>query len=50
MHPSDHERVVPGLDHVKIDDQKALTDDSTCSCQWTGNVSITSAGSTIDIE
>ena len=40
----------PGSSIVTIDDQKALTDDSTCSCQWTGSVSITSAGSTIDIE
>jgi hypothetical protein len=40
----------PGASLVTIDDQKALSDDSTCSCQWTGTVSITSPGSSIDIE
>jgi hypothetical protein len=35
----------PGASKVKIKDDAALTDDSTCSCAWGGTISIDDAGS-----
>jgi hypothetical protein len=40
----------PGASAVTIGGVKALTDDSTCKCNWTGTVSIVKAGSDIDVE
>lgn len=34
----------PGSSVVTIDGLKALTDDSTCNCQWAGSISVTDAG------
>ena len=35
----------PGSSVVKVEDVLALTDDSTCSCTWTGSISVSDAGS-----
>lgn len=35
-----------GSPHVTIADQAAITESSTCSCQWAGTVSVASAGNT----
>jgi hypothetical protein len=40
----------PGSTKTTLREQKALTDDSTCTCQWTGTIEITSAGSTLELE
>jgi len=40
----------PGSSLATIDDQKALTDDSKCTCTWTGSIEITDPGSTVDVE
>lgn len=40
----------PGSTVTDIDGVKALTDDSTCKCTWTGTISITSAGTTIETD
>jgi hypothetical protein len=40
----------PGASIVTIQGLKALSDDSTCSCTWTGSISITDPASTVDIE
>jgi hypothetical protein len=40
----------PGSQLVTIAEQKALTDDSTCSCAWTGTIQITDAGSTVETQ
>jgi hypothetical protein len=40
----------PGATAVTIGGVKALTDDSTCKCNWTGTISIVSAGSEIEVE
>jgi hypothetical protein len=34
----------PGSPAVKVAGQKALTDDSTCSCQWGGTIRVADAG------
>ena len=34
----------PGSSVVTIDGVKALTNDSTCNCQWAGSISVTDAG------
>ncbi len=34
----------PGSPIVTIAEQKALTDDSTCQCAWTGTIEISDAG------
>jgi uncharacterized protein DUF4280 len=39
----------PGAPKATIDGVKILTDDSTCSCMWSGTIEITDAGSTIDV-
>ncbi len=35
----------PGSSVVTIDGLKALTNDSTCKCQWAGSISVSDAGS-----
>ena len=35
----------PGSSLVTLDGRKALTNDSTCNCQWAGSISVTDAGS-----
>jgi hypothetical protein len=39
----------PGASGAEIAGQKALTDDSTCTCLWTGQISVTDPGSDIDV-
>jgi hypothetical protein len=39
----------PGSPVVKVGEQKALTDDSKCTCAWTGSIEITSAGTAVEI-
>ena len=34
----------PGSELSKVDDVKLLTEDSTCKCQWAGEISITDTG------
>jgi hypothetical protein len=34
----------PGASYVTIQELKALSDDSKCTCQWTGSIEITNAG------
>jgi hypothetical protein len=36
----------PGSSVVTVGDVKALTDDSTCSCTWTGSISVSDPAST----
>jgi hypothetical protein len=38
-----------GSDDVAVSNTKALTEDSTCSCQWSGTIEITDPG-TSDLE
>jgi hypothetical protein len=40
----------PGSQAVTVHDLKALTDDSTCQCTWSGKIEITDPGSTIDVD
>jgi hypothetical protein len=40
----------PGASIVTIQGIAALSDNSTCNCAWTGSISITTAGSTVDVE
>jgi hypothetical protein len=40
----------PGASLAEIDGQKALTDDSKCTCAWTGSVEITDPGNSIEVE
>lgn len=40
----------PGSTIVTINEKKALTDNSKAMCAWTGQVSITNAGSTFETE
>ena len=40
----------PGASKANIDDQAALTDDSKCTCAWTGSIEITDPASEIEIE
>ncbi|APR86238.1 Hypothetical protein A7982_11587 [Minicystis rosea] len=40
----------PGASKALLDDQAALTDDSKCSCMWSGSIEITDPGSEIEIE
>ena len=40
----------PGSSVASIDDQKALSSDSTCTCTWTGSIEITDPGSEIEVE
>jgi len=40
----------PGSSVVTINDKKALSSDSTCSCQWTGKIEITDPASPVDVD
>ena len=40
----------PGSSVVTINEQNALTDDSTCKCTWTGTIEITDPASDIEID
>lgn len=40
----------PGASIVTIQELKALSDDSKCTCTWTGSIEVTDAGSTVDVE
>ncbi len=40
----------PGASVVTINSIAALTDDSKCTCSWTGSIEITSPGSAVEIE
>ena len=40
----------PGASVITIDEHKALSSDSTCSCSWNGTIEITDPASEIDIE
>jgi hypothetical protein len=39
----------PGSSVMTISEQAALTDDSKCSCTWTGSIEITSPGTEVEI-
>lgn len=39
----------PGSSVVSIQEKKALTDDSTCTCAWTGSVEITDPAGGVEI-
>jgi hypothetical protein len=38
----------PGSSVSTIDGKKVLTDDSTCKCQWTGEITISDAGTDVE--
>jgi len=38
----------PGSTVAQMNGNKLLTDDSKCQCQWTGQISITEAGTDVD--
>ena len=40
----------PGASVVTIQGIKALSDNSKCTCAWTGSIEITNPGSTIEVE
>jgi hypothetical protein len=40
----------PGSSVVTINDEKVLTADSTCTCQWSGLISIVDAGGVTEID
>lgn len=40
----------PGAPKATVDGAKALTDDSSCTCAWTGKIEITDAGCSIEVE
>jgi hypothetical protein len=40
----------PGSSVTTIQDQKALTDDSKCNCNWVGSIEITDPGTTIELD
>lgn len=40
----------PGSSVTTIDSVKALTADSKCRCNWTGEISISNAGSTVETD
>lgn len=40
----------PGSSVVEVSGKKALTKDSTCSCQWTGTIEITDPATEVEIE
>lgn len=39
----------PGSSVMTISEQAALTDDSKCSCTWTGSIEITSPGTQVEV-
>lgn len=40
----------PGASKATVDGAKALTDDSSCTCAWTGKIEITDAGCAVEVE
>ncbi len=40
----------PGASVATINDQKALTSDSKCSCAWIGAIEVLDPASTIDVD
>ncbi len=40
----------PGASVVTIQGMKALSDDSKCTCTWTGSIAITNPGTTIEVD
>lgn len=40
----------PGASKVTIRELKALTEDSTCQCTWTGRIEITDPAGTVDVD
>lgn len=40
----------PGSSLATIQDQKALTADSKCLCQWGGSIEITDPGTTVEVD
>ena len=40
----------PGSPCVQIEQQAALTDDSTCRCAWAGTIEITAPGSAVKVD
>ncbi len=40
----------PGSSVSSVEDKKLLTEDSTCNCQWTGQISITDPGTELTTE
>jgi hypothetical protein len=40
----------PGSTAITINGTKALRDDSTCNCQWSGSISITAAGTEVEAD
>ncbi|MDI1478930.1 DUF4280 domain-containing protein [Polyangium sp. y55x31] len=40
----------PGASVVGLPELKALTDDSKCTCQWTGSIEIVTPGSIIEVK
>jgi hypothetical protein len=40
----------PGASIATIQEQKALTDNSKCTCTWSGNIEVVQAGSTIELD
>jgi hypothetical protein len=40
----------PGSPCVQIEHQKALTDDSTCRCAWTGTIEIADPGTDVKVD
>jgi hypothetical protein len=39
----------PGSSGTQVAGQKVLTDDSKCSCMWSGSISVTDPGSGVDV-
>jgi hypothetical protein len=40
---------VPGATTVELSGDKVLTDDSRCTCLWTGEITITDPGSDVEV-
>jgi hypothetical protein len=40
----------PGSPYITVEQQKALTDDSTCRCAWTGTIEITNPGNAVEVD
>ena len=40
----------PGASVVTINEHKALTDDSTCKCTWSGTIEVTDPASDVEID
>jgi hypothetical protein len=40
----------PGAQQVTLREQKALTEDSTCQCAWSGRIEITDPGCDVEVK